>query len=246
VKDARGALHELVYRAGTRDQKVAPGLYAVYLKNANRFLERAQAYADPKEAQVIADLRHYYQSGDPQDWLKFDADWVQDNAAVDFSNGFVEVYRDARGAKGSSASFVSITDESLSNALAKLGSNASYFEQKAPWGPKYKKSLFNPPAIKAVETLIETGDFHVDVVGDNLPNENVIRERFGSKNFLLTSSNRALQGFFSSPQLIAEFFAPDDPASGKVRQRGLEPARRFARSDWPWLRQVERAICARQ
>ena len=52
---------------------------------------------------VIADLIRFYQTGDPKDWLQFGADWVRNDAQVDFANGFIEVYRDARGAKGSFA-----------------------------------------------------------------------------------------------------------------------------------------------
>jgi dipeptidyl-peptidase III len=141
---------------------------------------------------LIDFLIRYYQTGFFNDWLKFDADWVQDDATVDFSNGFVEIYRDARGAKGSSASFVSITDKPVSETMAKLASNAAYFEGKAPWEDKYKKQSFKAPVIKAIETLIETGDYEVNTIGDNLPNENVIREKYGSKNFLIISSSRTL------------------------------------------------------
>jgi dipeptidyl-peptidase-3 len=50
-----------------------------------------------------------------------------------------------------------------------------------------------PPLAKAVETVIETGDFHVTTVGDNLPNEDQIHEKYGSKSFLFTGSSRALE-----------------------------------------------------
>ena len=86
---------------------------------------------------------------------------------------------DARGRKGSSQSFVSITDKPLSEKMAALADNAAYFEQKAPWDAKYKKTAFTRPVVKAVETLIETGDFGVTTIGDNLPNENQIREKYG-------------------------------------------------------------------
>jgi dipeptidyl-peptidase III len=212
VRDSKGNLHEEVYRAGTPDGKIPAGLYATYLRKANDYLEKARTFADPQEAQVIDDLIRYYQTGDPNDWLKFDADWAQDNATVDFANGFIEIYRDARGAKGSSQSFVSVTDQPLSDAIAKLASNAGYFEQKAPWDAQYKKTSFKPPVVKAIETLIETGDYNVTTIGDNLPNENQIRETYGSKNFLLTGSSRAftqasgfsaLDEFGSSPEEIA-------------------------------------------
>ena len=212
VRGANGSLREEVYRAGTPDHSVLPGLYATFLKKANECLGKARAFADPKQAQVIADLVRYYQTGDPNDWLKFDADWVQNNATVDFSNGFVEIYRDARGAKGSSQGFVTITDQPVTDTMLKLANNANYFEQKAPWDARYKKTSFKPPVVKAVETLIETGDFQVNTIGDNLPNENQIHEKYGTKNFLFTGSSRTLDAasgdailneFASSPEEIA-------------------------------------------
>jgi len=215
VKGKDGKLREEIYRAGTPDGRIPPGLYATYLRRANQCLEKARAAAEPKQAQVIADLVRFYQTGDFQDWLKFGADWVQDNSPVDFANGFIEIYRDARGAKGSSQSFVSVTDKPLTDAMVKLAENAEYFEQKAPWDEKYKKVSSRPPVVKAVETLIETGDFQVTTIGDNLPNENEIREKYGSKNFLFTGSSRALNdaGGFKS---LEEFAAtPEQIERGK-------------------------------
>jgi len=192
VKGPAGGLREAVYRAGTPDGKIAPGLYAVYLKKAIGYLEKARALADPAQAKVIGSLITFYQTGDPKDWLEFGSDWVRNDATVDFANGFIEVYRDARGAKGSSQSFVSITDRPVTDAMVKLAQNAAYFEDKAPWDPKYKKQAFQPPVVKAVQVLVETGDFHVTTIGDNLPNENEIHEKYGTKNFLFIGSSHAL------------------------------------------------------
>jgi len=212
IRNKNGQLEELVWRAGTPDGKVPAGKYAVYLKKANEFLARARAAADAEQAQVIGDLIAFYQTGNFEDWLKFGADWVRNNATVDFANGFIEVYRDARGAKGSSQSFVTVTDKPLSDTMNKLAENAEYFEQRAPWLDQYKKKDFTPPVVKAVETLIETGDFMVTTTGDNLPNENEIHEKYGTKNFLFTGSSRALDAasgnkstneFGASPEVIA-------------------------------------------
>jgi dipeptidyl-peptidase-3 len=220
VRGQSGKLEELVYRAGTPDGKVPPGLYATYLRKACDALAKARQFADPAQAKVIGDLISYYQTGDPRDWLTFGGDWVQNNAAVDFANGFIEVYRDARGEKGSSQSFVSVTDKKLTDAMTQLAKNAEYFEQKAPWDDKYKKRAFTPPVVKAVETLIETGDFHVSTVGDNLPNENEIHEKYGTKNFLFTGSSRALNaaGGFAS----LEEFGPDAATIERGRRYGTE------------------------
>ncbi len=206
VKGPDGKLREEVYRAGTPDGRVPPGLYATYLKRANEFLDKAKAVADPAQATVIADLIRFYQTGEPKDWLRFGADWVRNDAPVDFANGFIEVYRDARGAKGSSQSFVTVTDKPVTDAMTKLAQNAAYFEQRAPWDAKYKKQSFTPPVVKAVEVLIETGDFHVTTIGDNLPNENEIHEMYGTKNFLFLGSSHALSGV-SSAAVAREFAA---------------------------------------
>ena len=216
VKGSDGTIREEVYRAGTPDGRVPPGLYAVYLKKAIQYLEKARGVADPVQAKVLGELITFYQTGEFADWLAFGMDWVRNDAAVDFANGFIEVYRDARGAKGSSQSFVTITDKPVTDAAVKLAQNAAYFEDKAPWDAKYKRKDFQPPVVKAVETLIETGDFHLSTIGDNLPNENEVHEKYGTKNFLLLGSAHALNAA-SATKTLGEFIgAPDELArSGK-------------------------------
>ncbi len=210
-----GKLVEEVYRAGTPDGKIPPGLYAQYLKKANDSLAKARNYADPAQAKVIADLIRYYQTGEYGDWLQFDTDWVQNNAPVDFANGFIEIYRDARGAKGSAQSFVSIADRDVSSAIGKIAANAQYFEDRAPWDVRYKKQGVKPPIANAVETTVETGDFHVTTIGDNLPNEDEIHAKYGSKSFLFFGSSHAMSEVTGSV-LIDEFGAsPDEIARSK-------------------------------
>jgi dipeptidyl-peptidase-3 len=95
--------------------------------------------------------------------------------------------------------------------MLKIAGNAQYFEERAPWDARYKQQTARPPIAKAVETLVETGDFHVTTIGDNLPNENEVHEKYGSKSFLFTGSSRALddamgygsvEEFAASPQEI--------------------------------------------
>ena len=84
----------------------------------------------------------------------------------------------------------------------------AYFEQRAPWDDKYKNPNPKPPIVNAVEMVAETGDFDVSTIGDNLPNEDEIHDKYGSKSFILTGSLRALasaegdgsRGEFSSTQ----------------------------------------------
>src|SRR5262249_35928836 len=166
------------------------------------------------------DLIRFYQTGDAADWLKFGSSWVQNNATVDFANGFIEVYRDARGAKGSSQAFVSATDKKVTDAMIKLAQNAEDFEQKAPWDDKYKKTAFKPPVVKAVETVVETGDLHVTTVDDNSHNENEIHEKYGTKNFLLTGSSRALNDAAGNSSL--EEFGADAEVIERGKKYGDE------------------------
>jgi dipeptidyl-peptidase III len=218
VKGSDGSLREEVYRAGTPDGKIPAGLYATFLRKAISCLEQARAAADPRQAAVIAALIRFYQTGDFNDWLQFGSAWVQDDATVDFANGFIEIYRDANGLKGSSQSFVSITDKPVTDAMVKLAQNAGYFEQKAPWDPRYKKQTFKPPVVKAVETLIETGDFQATTTGDNLPNENEIHEKYGTKNFLFTASSRAMNDAAGTKSI--EEFGPSPEVIERAKKYG--------------------------
>jgi dipeptidyl-peptidase-3 len=90
--------------------------------------------------------------------------------------------------------------------MVKIADNAQYFEDRAPWVAKFKKQGVKPPLAKAVETVVETGDFHVNTVGDNLPNENQIHEKYGTKSFLFTGSTRAF-AHASAHKAVREFAA---------------------------------------
>ncbi|MGH9431614.1 MAG: dipeptidyl-peptidase 3 family protein, partial [Terriglobia bacterium] len=177
-----GKLVEEVYRAGTPDGKIPPGLYAKELGQAIQFLKKALPYSTDSQKKVINDLIRYYQTGARADWIQCGIDWVHDPTNPDFSNGFVEVYRDARGAKGAIQGFVTVVDQPMNRLMKGFAENAAYFEQRAPWDAKYKNENPRPPLVNADEAVIETGDFFVSTIGDNLPNEAEIHEKYGSKS----------------------------------------------------------------
>jgi dipeptidyl-peptidase-3 len=220
VTKENGKVIEQVYRAGTPDGKVPPGLYAKYLQRANEYLAKARDVADPEQAKAIAGLIRYYQTGEFQDLLAFDTDWVKNNAQVDFINGFIEVYMDARGAKGTSQAFVTITDQKVNSLMTRIADNAQYFETRAPWLDQYKNRGVKPPVAKAVEAIVETGDFHVNTVGDNLPNESEIHDKYGSKSFLFTGSQRALDE--ATGQGINGEFSATPEIAERARKYGIE------------------------
>jgi dipeptidyl-peptidase III len=205
-----GRLFEEVYRAGTPDGKVPPGLYAKELAAVDHELEEAAKLADPAQAKVLRALVHYYQTGDPKDWHDFNVLWLQNDATVDFASGFIEVYRDARGAKGSAQMVVAVVDQTLAPLMHQLAENAVYFEKKAPWDDRFKKLDVKPPVGKAIETLVATGDFHVSTIGDNLPNEQDIREKYGTKSLLLSSSVNAISGTRGAKVAVEFLPNPDE------------------------------------
>ncbi len=186
-----GRLVEEVWRAGTPDGKVPPGMYARQLAAVNRELEEAATHAETAQAQTLRALVRFYQTGDLNDWRDFNVLWVRTNPPVDLASGFIEVYHDARGVKGSAQMLVAITDQRLDPLMHELAANAPYFERRAPWEDRFKKLDVKPPVGRAIETVIATGDFSVGTIGDNLPNEQDFREQYGTKSVLLTSSMNA-------------------------------------------------------
>jgi dipeptidyl-peptidase III len=213
-----GRLVEQVYCAGSPDGKVPPGLYARELGHAIDDLEKALPYAPPSQQKVIRDLIRYYQTGAHADWIQCGIDWVRDKSNPDFSNGFVEVYKDPRGQKGAIQGFVTVVDQKLNQMMTAFAANAAYFEQKAPWDAKYKNPHPKPPVVNADEALIETADFGVTTIGDNLPNEQEIHREYGSKSFIFTGSIRAFNS--ATGQKITDEFAASQAEKARARQYG--------------------------
>jgi len=213
-----GHLVEEVYRAGTPDGQVPPGLYARELGLAIRDLRQALPYAPESQKKVVNDLIRYYQTGEHSDWITCGIDWVRDKSNPDFSNGFVEVYKDPRGQKGAIQGFVTIVDQKMSKLTSGFAANAGYFEQHAPWEEKYKNPNPKPPVVNATETVIESGDFEVNTIGDNLPNESEIHEKYGTKSFIFTGSIRAFSS--ATGQKVAEEFSSSQAEFGRAQKYG--------------------------
>jgi dipeptidyl-peptidase-3 len=213
-----GKLVEEVYRAGTPDGKIPAGRYARELGLAIRELQQALPYASDSQKRVINDLIRYYETGDRADWIKYGIDWVHDRSNPDFSSGFVEVYKDPRGQKGAIQGFVTAVDEKMNQLMTGFAANAAYFEQRAPWDAKYKNPSPSPPVVNAAEALVETGDFEVGTIGDNLPNEDEIHEKYGSKSFIFTGSIRAINDV--TGEKAAEEFASSQAEIERARKYG--------------------------
>ena len=202
-----GALEEEVYRAGTPDGRVPPGRYAQELAAASREIRAAAEHAPEAQGAALRALARFFETGERDDWTAYNTLWLQSDGAIDFAAGFIEVYRDARGAKGSAQMVVTVRDRTLDPLMRGIAENALYFERRMPWDERFKKLEVVPPVGKAVETILATGDFHVSAIGVNLPNEEDLRSTRGSKSMLFSSSLSAIAGVRGNR--LAEEFSPD-------------------------------------
>src|SRR5215510_6897317 len=179
------ALVEEVYRVG--------GLYDAYIRRIVHHLEAAVPFATEAMARALRALIRFYQTGETEDRVAYDVAWVQDrDSPVDTINGFVEVYMDARGIKGAWEALVFYVNREKTTEIQKLAQNAQWFEDHMPWDPKFRKQGVKGITANAIDVVIETGDSGpITPVGINLPNDQAIREHYGSKSVSLSNVNEA-------------------------------------------------------
>lgn len=180
-----GALVEEVYKVG--------GKYDVQIRAIVGHLEAAQAFATPTMKTALAALVKWYQTGDDADRKAYDIAWVADkDSPVDTINGFIEVYLDSRGVKGSWEALVYYVNRQKTVDIAKLATNAQWFEDHMPWAPEFRKPDVKGIIAQAIDVVIETGDSGpITPVGINLPNDQKVREEHGSKSVSLSNVNEA-------------------------------------------------------
>jgi dipeptidyl-peptidase III len=187
VVKEKGKLVEQVYRAG--GDGAPPGLGAKELGRVVKHLEAAIALAPPAEQASLGHLVKYLRTGDNEEYRQQDIAWLKQVSTVDYILGFVETYTDVRGRKGGFEGFVAIPDPERDPPLQALAKSAQYFEQKMPWEAKWKRDTFQTPASAAVTVLAAAGDAGpFTFSGVNLPNAQDLREKYGSKNFVVLTT----------------------------------------------------------
>mgnify|MGYP001056869222 CR=1 FL=1 len=225
VARIRERIVEEPYRAGTTDGKIRPGRYARQLSKMISFIQTAIGYADPQQRDVLRRLIRFYRTGAEKDWISYNIAWVKANPPVDMISGFVETYLDPRSAKGSFETIVSFVDPEATELMQRLAENAAYFESRAPWKDEYKKRGFEPPVANAINVVAATGDGGPFCPGGiNLPNEQAIREKYGTKSVLLNNIMRAATAAIGEKAAI-EFSSSDEERERadkyRVRARDL-------------------------
>ena len=187
---------ELVELKWTED-----GLYGAAIKEIVSWLLRAQKYAENEEQKHLIDLLvKYYRTGDLKDFDRYSISWVQQHEGmIDFINGFIEVYGDPLGLKGTWEGIVEYKDLEATKRTQTISQNAQWFEDHSPVDPRFRK-----PEVKGVTAnvicaaMLGGEEYPASAIGINLPNANWIRQEYGSKSVtignLTEAYNKAAQG----------------------------------------------------
>lgn len=205
VKTLDGSIVEEKYCVG--------GRYGFYILRIIGYLEQAKQFAETEQqVEVIDHLIKFYTTGDIKDFDKYSILWVKETSSiVDFINGFIEVYMDPLGLKGSWESLVHIRDSERTRKTKLLSENAQWFEDNSPVSNDFKKTNCTGLSSTSVNVAILGGDLYpLTAIGINLPNASWIRESYGSKSVTLTNIIDAYdQEDLSDVKLLEEFYYPD-------------------------------------
>ena len=207
-----GAIVEEVYRVG--------GRYDREIRAIVRHLEAAVAHAPDELATALGALIRWYQTGDDPDREAFDIAWVRNrDSVVDTMNGFIEVYMDARGIKGAWEGVVYYVNHEKTEKIHPLATNAQWFEDHLPVDPRYRKPQVQGVSARAIEVVFETGDSGpVTPIGVNLPNDQRIREQYGSKSVSLSNVIEAYEQ--STLDSFRQEFSWNEEAAERAKQWG--------------------------
>ncbi len=164
------------------------GLYGTAIDKITFWLEKAKMVAEnEKQAKSLDLLIDYYKTGNLEKWNKFNITWATNTEGdIDFINGFVEVYNDPKGYRGSYESVIEIKDFEMSKKMAIVAESAQWFEDHSTIMEEHKKPNVVGVSYKTVNVAGEAGDSSPSTpIGVNLPNNNWIREQYGSKSVSL-------------------------------------------------------------
>ena len=172
-----GKLVEKVWKVG--------GMYSSAIEKIVYWLEKAVTVAENEhQKETLQKLVEFYKTGDLHVWDKYNIQWTQDTSSLtDAVNGFIEVYGDPLGHKGSYESIVSFKDKEATKRIKAIGDQAQWFEDNSPIDNKFKKKNVVGITAKVITVVVESGDASPTTpIGINFPNSNWIRKEYGSKS----------------------------------------------------------------
>lgn len=163
------------------------GLYTEAIEKIVYWIEKAIPLAENEQQKITFQrLVDYYKSGDVRDWDNYNLAWINDTASrTDVVNGFIEVYNDPLGKKGSFESVVSFKDMEATKRIEAVSKEAQWFEDNSPLMEEHKKPNVTGIIGKVITVVVESGDASPSTpIGINLPNNGWVRE-IGSKSVSL-------------------------------------------------------------
>ena len=191
-----GKIMELVYKAD--------GLYGNAIKEIIKWLEMAVNVAENEpQAEALKILINFYKTGDLKIWDDYCVAWTKATEGnIDYINGFIEVYNDPIGLRGSYETIVQINDFDMSRKMSVLSENVQWFEDNSSIMDEHKKENVKGVSYKTVNVAGEAGDASPSTpIGVNLPNANWIRANVGSKSVSLGNIKKAYNNSGSSGRL---------------------------------------------
>lgn len=200
-----GKLEEQIWKIG--------GMYSPSIEKMVYWLEKAASVAETQEQEkALRLLIEYYKSGDLKKFDEYNIAWVNDTkSTLDLVHGFIEVYQDALGKKGTFEAVVSIKDFEATKKMETIAANAQWFEDNAPLFPQHKKKEVNGIIGKSINVIVESGDAAPSTpIGINLPNSNWIRQQHGSKSVSLGNIVHAYTLASAKSPSSAEFSYSDE------------------------------------
>ena len=182
----------LVKRDGKVQEEVwsATGRYANPIRHIIYWLEKAKTVAEnDHQAHIIQLLINYYQTGDLRIFNDYCISWVNEHEGrIDFVNGFIEVYGDPLGLKGSWEGIVEYKDLEATRRTQTISRNAQWFEDHSPVDPRFRKPQVKGVTANAICAAMLGGDeYPSTAIGINLPNADWIRAQHGSKSITISN-----------------------------------------------------------
>ena len=190
------------------------GLYGEAIKEIVSWLRKAQKYAENEQQNHVIDLLiKYYHTGDLGDFDKYSIAWVeQHEGMIDFINGFIEVYGDPLGLKGTWEGIVEYKDMEATKRTQTISENAQWFEDHSPVDPRFRKPEVKGVTANVICAAMLGGDeYPASAIGINLPNANWIRQTHGSKSVTIGNLTEAYNKAAKGNGFMDEFVI--DPAT---------------------------------
>ena len=186
----------LVKRNGIVEEEVwkVDGRYGNAIQHIVYWLKKAQGVAEnARQRRVIELLISYYETGDLQCFNDYCIEWVGEHEGrIDFVNGFIEVYGDPLGLKGSWEGIVEYKDLEATKRTQTISQNAQWFEDHSPVDPRFRKPHVKGVTANAICAAMLGGDeYPSTAIGINLPNADWIRAEHGSKSITISNITEA-------------------------------------------------------